>query len=91
MQIDIFNHENSPNYNKLLVRIYMLQDCEIIHSKCDFPQMSIQNPYLGTKRTTYSNEYTVYKLTIFPSSCINDQYWEIPDLGSRQLSKNTPL
>jgi hypothetical protein len=69
----------------------MLQDCEIIYSKCDLPLMLIQNPYLGTKRATYSNEYTIYKLIIFPSNCISNQYWEIPDLGSHQLSKNTPL
>jgi hypothetical protein len=42
----------------------MLQNCEIISSKCDLPLMSIQNPYLGTKRATYSNEYTIYMLTI---------------------------
>jgi hypothetical protein len=71
--------------------IYMLQDCEIIYSKCDLPRMSIQNPCLGTERATDSNEYTIYKLTIFPSNCISNQYWEIPDLGSRQLSKNIPL
>jgi hypothetical protein len=48
--------------------------------------MSIQNPYIGTKRATYSNEYTIYKLTIFPSDCISNQYWEIPDVGVK-----TPL